>query len=207
MERTLLRVVGRGVFAVLAGLTSVVAARYFALPLPETTDAAFATHLAGHGVALYAHAGGGILALLMSVVQFLAPRSGAGTRAHRVLGRMYVGAVAVAAASGLFMSMRAEGGPTARSGFATLAVFWLVTTGAGWRSALARDTARHQRWMARSAALTFGAVMLRVWLPGLQAAGLDFDSAYQLSAWIAWVPNLAAVEFVHRHSHTPGERS
>lgn len=207
MERTRLRVAGRGVFALLAVLTAGVAARYFALPLQETTDEAFATHLAGHGMALYAHAGGGIVALLVSVVQVLAPRRGAGAAAHRWFGRVYVGAVAVAAASGLLMSMRAEGGPAARTGFAILALVWLVTTGAGWRSAHAKDAARHQQWMARSAALTFGAVMLRVWLPGLQAAGLDFDTAYQLSAWIAWVPNLAAVEIVRRHPYPPGESS
>ena len=34
----------------------------------------------------------------------------------------------------------------------------------------------------------FGAVTLRIYLPISQVVGIDFDIAYPVIAWIAWVP-------------------
>lgn len=56
------------------------------------------------------------------------------------------------------------------------------------------DFQAHRKWMARSFALTFGAVTLRIYLPSFLAMGLPFDKAYPLVAWVSWVPNLLAVE-------------
>ena len=49
--------------------------------------------------------------------------------------------------------------------------------------------------MIRSFALTFAAVTLRIWLGISQASGMDFDVAYPVIAWVAWVPNLLVAEW------------
>ena len=50
--------------------------------------------------------------------------------------------------------------------------------------------------MIRSFALTYAAVMLRLYLP-LFLAGLrmDFEISYQIISWLCWVPNLIFVEY------------
>ena len=55
---------------------------------------------------------------------------------------------------------------------------------------------RTEAWMVRSFALTFAAVMLRLELPLLAAAGLSFEVAYATVAWSCWVPSLLVVELV-----------
>jgi hypothetical protein len=55
--------------------------------------------------------------------------------------------------------------------------------------------AEHRKWMFRNFALTFAAVMLRVYLPLSMAARLDFASSYAAIAWLCWVPNLVFAEW------------
>jgi hypothetical protein len=49
--------------------------------------------------------------------------------------------------------------------------------------------------MTRSFALTLAAVTLRIWLPLSAVAGIPFPDAYQVVAWLCWVPNLIVTEW------------
>jgi hypothetical protein len=61
--------------------------------------------------------------------------------------------------------------------------------------------------MIRSFALTLAAVALRVYLPSALAAGIEFETAYPIIAWLCWVPNLLVVEFlIGRSLASPRER-
>ena len=44
--------------------------------------------------------------------------------------------------------------------------------------------------MIYSYALSFSAVTLRIWLPLLISQFNDFIIAYQIVAWLSWIPNL-----------------
>ena len=81
-------------------------------------------------------------------------------------------------------------------GFGSLAIAWLGTTIAGYRAVRRRDLISHRCWMLRSYALTFAAVMLRVYLPLSQIVGLPFGPSYQVISWLCWVPNLLVVEML-----------
>ena len=50
--------------------------------------------------------------------------------------------------------------------------------------------------MLRSYALTLAAVTLRLYMPAFAIAGVGFDAAYPLIAWLCWVPNLVVVEWL-----------
>ena len=79
-------------------------------------------------------------------------------------------------------------------GFATLALCWLYT---GLRAFLAirrRAIEDHRRWMVRNFALTFAAVMLRIYIPASILAGVDFAVAYPFIAWLCWVPNVVIAQ-------------
>jgi hypothetical protein len=49
--------------------------------------------------------------------------------------------------------------------------------------------------MVRNFSLTFAAVTLRLYLPISGVAGVPFEVAYPIIAWIAWVPNLIVAEW------------
>ncbi|HRW75900.1 MAG TPA: DUF2306 domain-containing protein, partial [Saprospiraceae bacterium] len=98
----------------------------------------------------------------------------------------------------------ATGGWIACLGFTLLALAWLITTWTAWRRILVRNTEAHRRWMMRSYALTFAAVTLRLWLPLFTGAfGMDFIPAYQIIAWLCWVPNLLVGEWMIRRLSNP----
>ncbi len=61
-----------------------------------------------------------------------------------------------------------------------------------------RGSCLHRIWMIRSAGLTFAGVTLRLWLPAQLIFGVPFDVAYQVVAWVCWVPNLIVAEYFVR---------
>ncbi|WP_344196816.1 DUF2306 domain-containing protein [Aeromicrobium alkaliterrae] len=142
-------------------------------------------------VVLGLHVGGAIVALLLLPFQLARGLRRRHPRLHRGTGVLYVVGVAVGGLGGLALATTAHGGAVAGLGFAGLGAAWLGTTAAGVHAIGRRDLAAHQRWMIRSASLTFAAVTLRLYLGLAGAAGLPFDASYVAIAWLCWVPNLA----------------
>ena len=133
------------------------------------------------------------MALIFGPWQFLGRLRESRPRIHRWTGRIYLTAVAAGTLGGLYMAWLSWGGAVAHAGFTMLGLAWALSSFLAYRYARARDFAAHRRWMIRSYALTFAAVTLRLWLPALTGAGVPFFEAYAAVAWLAWVPNLAAV--------------
>ncbi|MCB8945921.1 MAG: DUF2306 domain-containing protein [Ardenticatenaceae bacterium] len=157
-----------------------------------------------HRTALMTHILGGSLALLIGPFQFLpAMRRKRSLGWHRWLGRLYLVGILVGGLAGLYMATFSHGGLITHIGFGMLALLWLITGTMAYLRIRVRDIKAHERWMKRSFALTFAAVTLRIWLPLLAfALGLEFTRAYQMSAWLAWVPNLLVAEWlIHRQQN------
>jgi hypothetical protein len=119
-------------------------------------------------------------------------------RAHRWLGRLYLLAVGVGGTAGFTMALQSLGGPAAHAGFGLLAIAWLASTLIAYRYILQRDFGAHRSWVIRSYALTLAAVTLRLYIPLSQIAGIPFEAAYPVIAWLCWVPNLAVAEWFVR---------
>ena len=152
-----------------------------------------------HAAIFWTHVLAASVALLMLPFQFW-QRLRNRCSLHRWMGRIYVVAVLLGGTSGLYMAFFAMTGPVAGAGFFTLAVIWLAVTTLAYVKARARDIPAHQRWMTRSAALTFAAVTLRIYMPTSQIAGLPFEPVYTAVAWLSWVPNLIVAEWWIRSS-------
>ncbi len=149
-----------------------------------------------HRGALYAHITGAVLALITMPLQLSRRLRTRHPALHRIIGRLYVVGVAVGGVGGLALAPVAHGGAVAQVGFAALAVAWLSTTALGLAAIRGGHRSGHRRWMARSAALTFAAVTLRLYLGAVLATtgGQWTDTvtvAYGAIAWVCWVPNLA----------------
>lgn len=143
------------------------------------------------------HAAGAGTALMVGAFQLL-PAIRRRRGLHRWLGRIYgVGCIAGGCA-GFVLAFGTTFGPVAGVGFGLLAPIWIYCTVQGWLAARARRFDDHRRWMIRSFALTFAAVMLRLYLPLGIMAGLTFAQIYVATAWISWIPNLIVAELYLR---------
>jgi hypothetical protein len=134
------------------------------------------------------------IALLVSPFQFLTTPKGGRQAWHKATGRLYAVSCLLAAPAGLILAFGATTGPVSTAGFGTLAIAWFTTTAMGWKTARDRQYVDHRRWMIRSFSLTFGAVLLRLYLPIGPLLGFRFDDAYRVISFLAWVPNLIVAE-------------
>lgn len=146
-------------------------------------------------VALYGHIIFGPIAILLMPLQFMSKLRARRRGLHRMTGRIYVASVMIAAVSSLAMLPSSLATPWALSGFAVLAVLWMAFTLKAVMAARAGDIQTHQRWMIRSATLTFSAVTLRLIMAPLMIAGWSVVETYNVTAWGAWVPILIFVEW------------
>ena len=111
-------------------------------------------------------------------------------------------AILLGGTSALVIAPSNDAGLIGVAGFGLLGLFWLGCAGLALRSVLRRDFAAHRRWAIRTFALTYAAVMLRLWLAVLitaqSAAGVAdevaFDRAYLLVPFLCWVPDLIVAE-------------
>jgi Predicted membrane protein (DUF2306) len=115
---------------------------------------------------------------------------------HRTLGRIQgVGVLVVVAPSGLWMAFRADGGPIAIAGFATVALVTGTCVALGWRSAVKQRFAEHRRWMWRCYLLLCSAIVLRLIAGLATVTGVQGGWVYPFSAWASWLLPLAVFEF------------
>jgi uncharacterized membrane protein len=154
-------------------------------------------------LAFYLHIGFGGLALLLSPLQFATRLRVRAPQVHRAVGRVVLGAIAIAGAAGLVLAPHSLAGPVGTVGFGLLALLWLTCAATAFRAIRRRDVRTHRRWMIRTFALTYAAVTLRLWLGvliavqvGLLGAGdqAAFERAYLLVPFLAWIPNLLVAE-------------
>lgn len=180
--------------AAFLGLSIAIASlRFLALGLvpafPQMLD-----HIAYARLAFVAHISAAPVALALGAFQFMPGLRQRAPALHRWSGRVYAGAILIAGVGALGMTATDNGGPLAQVGFGLLAVLWIGFTAVAVRHAMARRIELHRRWMTRSYALTFAAVTLRLYLVPMMGAGMSYEEAIGLLAWLCWVPNLVFAE-------------
>ncbi|EBA15651.1 hypothetical protein RSK20926_15576 [Roseobacter sp. SK209-2-6] len=189
----------RGVFFWLLCVLIALASWRFLVLGVEVSMPFVAYHAGERPWSFFAHIGLAPVALALMPFQFWKGLRQRRPILHRWIGRSYGVAILLSGCGALMMALNSTAGPVAASGFAVLALLWLGTTGLGIFAAIQGRYLDHQRWMLRSAALTFAAVTLRVYLPFLFAT-LGEESGYSLVAWACWVPNALVAEWLIRRS-------
>ena len=181
------------------GVAGYTVVAYGLLPLGSLVHPDMRVNFLTHSLGIYTHAFASTVAMALGPFQFSTKLRQRNPKLHRWLGRVYLAVgVLIGGLSGLYMAQFAYGGLAAKVGFATLAVLWLYTGLRAYVAIRSGDVTGHRKWMLRNFALTFAAVMLRVYLPLSMAARLDFASSYAAIAWLCWVPNLLFAEWWQR---------
>ena len=155
------------------------------------------------------------IALLLGPLQFWRSLRDRAPRVHRAVGKTYLVAVLVGGVAATALAPVNSAGFVGMFGFGTLGILWMWTAWRGYRAIRTGDVRGHQAWMIRNFALTYAAVMLRLWLGvlmGVQVPGIDsaadaeaaFANAYAAVPFLCWLPNLVVAELLVRASARAG---
>jgi uncharacterized membrane protein len=138
---------------------------------------------------LVPHGLAGVICLCLGASQFSTRLRQRHVRVHRILGRCYVTAVAVAAPMSVYITMLHNALPT-RIAIITQASLWLLTTATAFYCIRHRNFREHRQWMIRSYAITLIFLTDRVIdaIPGLSDLDTDGDpTVLWMCNIIAWV--------------------
>lgn len=148
--------------------------------------------------AFYGHIIFGGIALLTGWPQFFTKLRQRRVSLHRRLGMVYITTVWISGLCALSLAPFSNGGMMASAGFTGLSLTWLISTSAALAAIKKGSIVQHKNRMIYSYAATFSAVTLRLWMPLLMTVLRDFNLAYNIVAWLCWVPNmLVAYGLVH----------
>jgi uncharacterized membrane protein len=152
----------------------------------------------GYLAAFYVHVFTAIFALPAGLTQFSGALRRRYPRLHRAQGKAYVVAIlGLAAPSGFYIGIFANGGPSSQAAFVLLALLWFWTTLKAYTTARAGDFRAHEAWMLRSFALTLSAITLRAWKWSIVAVFHPHPmDVYRIVAWLGWTLNIAVAEFL-----------
>jgi uncharacterized membrane protein len=140
---------------------------------------AFPLHMVTSGLAL----------ILIPIAAWTRRRRGL----HRPIGRAAAICVAAGGTSALFVALASEASAIARAGFFAQGLVCLALLVGAFAAIRSGDVSRHARLMMAMAAVTSGAIWLRLAMAGIVASGAPFDAAYGIAAWACWLVPLALV--------------
>jgi hypothetical protein len=122
---------------------------------------------------------------------------------HRNAGKIYIFLTLILAApSGIYMGIFANGGFLSKLSFVILGFLWWFSTFKAYQLARQKKFKEHKQWMWRSFALTTSAITLRMWKVFIvylfHPNPMD---VYQIIAWLGWIPNILLIEYLIRKKH------
>jgi uncharacterized membrane protein YozB (DUF420 family) len=184
----------------------------FVLPY-ASLDRAYYDYFWPWRYALWAHLSGGVTALLIGPIQLWLGLTRQRLQFHRVLGRVYLGAVVVSLSGSAYLIFHEISSDWVfASGLLGLACAWTVTTGFAYLAIRRRRIQLHQEWMIRSYVVAFAFVFFRVFVDVAHAVGIHSSGGQgtaeelKLAAWFCWsIPLLIAEPIIQwrnlRSSH------
>ncbi len=143
---------------------------------------------------LVMHIAGGVTALTVGLVQLWLGLTNRVARAHRALGKLYVGTILLGSVGGFYLALTIHGNPPYAAGLFTLCVAWVVTTSMAVFAIRRRNVLQHREWMMRSYAVTFAFVTFRFGVDALSSQGLPLPDSQQIMAWACWAVPLLLLE-------------
>jgi len=171
--------------------------------LPSQPLAVHFENFANRHTAFTLHAAFAAIALLVGPWQFFRSVLFRKRFLHRLLGRIYVSAVALGWLASLPLSLHAHTGAAASAGFEALGIAWFMCTLLGFMHVRAGRFFEHRCWMIRSYALTAAAITLRLYIGASEVLRIPLGESYPYIAWLCWIPNVLVAEWIIKVTATP----
>ena len=147
-------------------------------------------------VEFYIHITLGAIALMIGWTQFNQKLRANKLKLHRQIGKLYVICSLLSSSAGIYIAFFSQGNMIASIGFICLGVIWFYTTGKAYFDIRKKHIHEHQKMMIYSYSACFSAVTLRLYLYPLTYLFHDFIKAYNVVAWLCWVPNIIVAFFL-----------
>ena len=198
--------VGFGLFWAFCFLMAIVSMRFVFLGLDDIALGVrhMLHHFENRPLSLYSHAVVSTLPILILPLQFWGRLRETHNRTHRFTGAAYVACVLVGGIAGFHLGLNTELRPIGALGFILGAAIWVGVTLIATFHIIRKDKKRHGQWMLLSGAMTFAAVGIRFEFPLFRHVfGINYDLAYEMSAWSCWVVNLLII-YVWSGLRAPG---
>ncbi len=146
---------------------------------------------------LYVHILAGMLALLLGPLQLWLGMNRRAMALHRILGGAYMMGVFTSGGAALYLARHTDFGWTFGMGLTSMAVAWIISTSLAGISIWLGVIDQHREWMIRSCVLTFGFVMFRMVVLGLQIMGVGTTLDQMTAAsWFSWSVPLLLTECI-----------
>ena len=140
---------------------------------------------------LYLHMLIGGLAMALLPLQLMTRLRLRNPGLHRWLGRVCVFGIVASSVASLPLAINMEAARWGQIGFTISALAWIAFPLIGVYFAVTQDFERHRKWMLYAAAVTFGAVMLRLYIPIFRhGLNLSYDQASSLASYVSLCGNL-----------------
>ena len=144
---------------------------------------------------VWVHIAGGTVALLVGPAQLWLGLTRRRVAMHRVLGRVYLGGVAIGSLAAFYLAFTTDLGWMFASGISGLAVAWVVTTSFAWLAIRRRLVVHHREWTVRSYVVTLGFVTFRALFELLRAFDVGtLTERLGVPAWFCWALPLLVTE-------------
>lgn len=161
-----------------------------------------------HYPLLLVHIFASLFALLAGWLQFLPGLRAGKPHVHRIVGRYYLGFVAIGGISGLVVGMYTSS-YVRQMAFLTLVALWLFTGWKGYRAATQKRFEAHGIWMTRNYAVTLVAASARIVTPiciliylaghrGMPFQGVEpiLRQVLEVNIWVGLVVNVVIAEWM-----------
>jgi Predicted membrane protein (DUF2306) len=167
-----------------------------AIPFTSFDAATYTDYYWPRRFGLVPHIAGGMVAVLVGLAQLWLGLTGRTGVLHRTLGRIYLGAVAVASSGAFYLVVTIGSEQFAyASGLFGLASAWLITTSMGYLSIRHRALEQHREWMIRSYVVAFAFVTFRLFDKPLIAWNVAKDTEiWSMMAFACWAVPLLVTE-------------
>ena len=151
-------------------------------------------YFSGREIWIFIHVVFGVVALLAGPIQYFLAWS-SHFSIHKILGRLYVVAVALSGAASFYLAIENEISTTYGLGLFILGLSWWVTSFLSLRAILNNKKQSHAEWIFRSYAVTMGFVFFRIFVSITTALEIGtHNSRFEFASWFCWLLPLAIAE-------------
>jgi hypothetical protein len=145
----------------------------------------------------YFHIAAGAICILVALTQFSSYILKHYKKLHKYSGRIYaIVVLAIAAPTGVYMSLFAKGGIGEKLLFMYMALSWFYFTAAGVATITNGLVQQHKWYMYRSYAMALTAITFRIYHIIFYMWGMDDYTNYTLGLWLSVVGNALIAELI-----------
>lgn len=150
-------------------------------------------HMPDQKLFLFLHFGASLMLFLLIPLQVFKSVRSRLWSAHRYIGMAILIFLVPAAVGGISLASTIQLDTLGKLGFGLGGAFWLISAYVAYYHALQGNRRLHQAWAEIFAAVTLGAIAIRLEYPLYRELGIDKDTSYTFAVWSAWFGSLAIV--------------